>query len=159
MIHAIIIATAALIMFGLSLIKDRQKSKKTIKVAARMFLKLARDIIAILCLVGLLLALVPPDLIKLLLGNTNRFISILSSSLLGAVTIIPGVIAFPLAKALQESGALISSLAAFITTLTMVGIATLPLEIKYFGRKFALVRNSLSFACAIIIALLMGLIL
>ena len=48
---------------------------------------------------------------------------------------------------------------AFITTLTMIGVVTLPLEIKELGKKMALLRNGLSFIIAIVIALIMGVIL
>jgi len=48
---------------------------------------------------------------------------------------------------------------AFLTTLTMVGIATFPLETREFGLKFAFIRNGLSFVFAIAIALVMGVIL
>ncbi|NLX74993.1 MAG: permease, partial [Synergistaceae bacterium] len=45
---------------------------------------------------------------------------------------------------------------AFLTTLTMVGIVTFPLEKKEFGTKFTAIRNGFSFIFAIIIALIMG---
>ena len=41
--------------------------------------------------------------------------------------------------------------ATFMTTLMMVGVVTLPLEIKYFGRNVAIVRNVLNFFAAIVI--------
>ncbi len=48
---------------------------------------------------------------------------------------------------------------AFLTTLTMVGIVTFPLEKKEFGLKFAVTRNALSFVSALVIAMMMGVIL
>jgi hypothetical protein len=54
-------------------------------------------------------------------------------------------IAFPLAGAFLRQGADVRSVAAFVTTLVMVGVATTPLEIKFFGRKFTSWRNGLSF--------------
>jgi len=41
----------------------------------------------------------------------------------------------------------------------MIGFVTLPLEIKILGKRFALLRNVLSFAIAILIGLLMGVLL
>ena len=41
----------------------------------------------------------------------------------------------------------------------MVGMVTLPLEIKELGTKLTLLRNVMSFFIAILIALLMGVIL
>ncbi|HDH27594.1 MAG TPA: permease, partial [Euryarchaeota archaeon] len=46
-----------------------------------------------------------------------------------------------------------------ITTLTMVGFVTLPLEIKVLGKKLAILRNLFSFIIALIIAVIMGVIL
>jgi hypothetical protein len=38
----------------------------------------------------------------------------------------------------------------------MVGIVTLPLEIRYFGKKAAIGRNTLAFAFSIVAALFVG---
>jgi hypothetical protein len=46
-----------------------------------------------------------------------------------------------------------------MTTLMMVGVVTLPLEIKYFGKKVAISRNILNFIAAVIIGLVVGIIL
>lgn len=51
------------------------------------------------------------------------------------------------------------TVAAFITTLTMVGIVTAPAEIQQLGRKMTLWRNGLSFVFALIIAFVMGAVL
>ena len=69
---------------------------------------------------------------------------------------IPSLLSFPLAASLLDKGAQVASVAVFITTLTMIGIVTLPLEIKIMGKKFALLRNGISFIMAILIALVMG---
>ncbi len=59
----------------------------------------------------------------------------------------------------MDVGASIVPAVAFLTTLTMVGIVTFPLEKKEFGFKFALIRNVLSFVMALIIAAAMGVLL
>jgi len=41
----------------------------------------------------------------------------------------------------------------------MIGIVTLPLEIKELGQKIALLRNGLSFIVALAIALIIGVVL
>ena len=77
----------------------------------------------------------------------------------GAIMHIPSLLSFPLAASLLEDGAAVASVVVFITTLTMIGIVTLPLEIKYMGKKFTLLRNGISFVFAIFVALIMGAIL
>lgn len=144
---------------GVSYFKDQKKTKKSLKMAKGMLMSTGQSIIGILFLIGLLLAYVPESMIQSLLGKSNQVISGLYGALIGTITIIPAFIAFPLAASLMNSGANLVSIAAFITTLTMVGFATLPVEIQYFGKKFAYLRNLLSFALALGIALAMVVVL
>ena len=50
-------------------------------------------------------------------------------------------------------------IAVFISTLTTVGIVTLPLEIRYLGEKVALLRNILAFLFSFAVAAVTGLVL
>ena len=102
---------------------------------------------------------IPPETIKSVLGSANTLMSTVVSALVGSITLIPAFVAFPLVGSLVDAGASIIPGVAFLTTLTMVGVVTFPLEKKEFGAKFALTRNVLSFGFAIIIALTMGVIL
>jgi len=154
----ILIALAAFFLIW-SVIKDRKKTKRVWKIARGTFLSMISELVAIMALVALVLAYTPPSTIKYLLGNTNSFLSSVYGALIGTVTIIPAFIAFPLAKSLYHSGANLVAIAAFITTLTMVGFATMPIEIRHFGKKFTLYRNFLSFLLALVIAFGMGMIL
>ena len=43
-------------------------------------------------------------------------------------------------------------ISAFISTLMMVGVVTLPVEIKYFGGKVAIARNLLAFLFSFLVA-------
>jgi len=83
----------------------------------------------------------------------------IASALLGTITFVPAFIAFPLVGTLVDAGVGVIPAVAFLTTLTMVGIVTFPLEKKEFGVKFTALRNGLSFIFAVIIALVMGVII
>ena len=154
----IMIAVSAVLLI-LSIIKSRKKSKEAFKIAKKMFLGTAIEVIGVMAIVGLLLALLPPEFIQKILGGENTILSTIYGALIGTVTIMPAFIAFPLAKSLLISGAHLVSLAAFLTTLTMVGFATFPIEARHFGRKFTIARNSVSFMMALLIAFAMGVIL
>ena len=158
-ITAIGLILLAITLLIWSFLKDKKKSIKGLSVAKNMFKGIAVDIISILALIGLFLTLVPPGTIKTVLGDTSVTAATFISAAFGTVTLIPAFVAFPLASSLVAEGAHLVSMAAFITTLTMVGFITAPIEIEYFGKKFTLVRNVLSFAAAILISLGMGLIL
>jgi len=116
-------------------------------------------VIATVILIGLILGFVSKDQISEVIGKQAGLKGVLTVALLGAVLHIPSIISFPLAASLLRVGASVTSVAVFITTLTMIGIATLPIEVRELGRKFAVLRNSLSFLIAILIGLIMGRIL
>lgn len=155
MIVIIILSITAVCVF-ISLLKSHQKTKEAFKFSYNMLKGMVLQIISILALVALLFSIIPKPWISKALGEGKEIVNILWGAILGTITIIPGIIAFPLAKNLYVSGAALAAIAAFITTLTMVGFATMPIEIKAFGKKFTIVRNSVSLGFALIIALLMG---
>jgi ABC-type multidrug transport system permease subunit len=49
-------------------------------------------------------------------------------------------------------------IAVFISTLMMVGVVTMPVEIKYFGRKLSIYRNLLAFFFSFLVAWVIGVI-
>lgn len=142
-----------------SLIKSREKTKKAFKVGGKALLKSAPSLLAVLGIVGLTLGVLTPETISKLVGAEAGFTATIFAAILGAITLIPSLVAFPLAGSLLRSGATIMTISAFITTLVMVGLVTVPLEIKELGKKFTLLRNGLGFISALIIAGIMGVLL
>lgn len=159
MTTTIILISIAVICLAFSIVKSKSKTVESLKVAKGLFGSIFTQIIGVMALVGLVLAVLPPDLIKKLLGSPSQFLSTIYGAVIGTITIIPAFIAFPLSKSLYQSGAHLIAIAAFLTTLTMVGFATIPIEKKYFGGKFTFYRNVFSFVLAIGIATGMGVIL
>lgn len=158
-VTTIIINGIAIISLIIAFINSKEKTIKSLKIAGKSFFKMLPMLFIIIILIGLLLGFVPPSQISRFLGRQSGIEGVLLTGVVGALMYIPSLFAFPLAASFLDSGASVAAVAAFITTLTMVGIVTLPLEIKEVGKKLALLRNGLSFVIAIIIALIMGAIL
>jgi len=146
--------TAGLLV--LSFFKDRQKTVKALKKAWKAFENILPQFLSILLLIGLMLAVLSPETISKIIGRESGWVGILLAALLGSVTLIPGFIAFPLAAALLSNGAGITQIAVFVSTLMMVGIVTMPVEMKYFGKRATLTRNGLAFVFSIVVALIIG---
>jgi uncharacterized membrane protein YraQ (UPF0718 family) len=142
----------------ISIVKNKDKTISSMKMAKGMMGNMLGDILGILLLIGLILTFIPPQTIKIFLGQSNQLLSTIVSALVGSITLIPAFVAFPLVGSFVDVGASIVPAVAFLTTLTMVGVVTFPLERQEFGLKFALTRNALSFIFAIMIALTMGVI-
>ncbi len=144
------------ILLILSLIKNKEKTAKALKKAWQMFLTVLPQFLAILILVGLLLAVLQKETIQAIIGSESGGKGILLSALLGSASVIPALIAFPIASELLENGAGLIQIAVFISTLTTVGFVTMPLEIKYFGRKITLFRNLLALIFSFVTAFIIG---
>jgi hypothetical protein len=159
MLTSIIVISITLVLLVISLWKDKKKTVQTVKNTGKMIVELMLEIIGILALVSLFFTLIPDEVFGYVFDSENAGIGTIISAGLGSITILPGVVAFPLAKQLFDLGALVITIAAFITTLTMVGLVTAPIEIKYFGKKFTLIRNLVSFVAALCIAVLLGVLI
>ena len=124
-----------------------------------MFRTVVIPFLNILILISLLLYIIPPSIISNYLGESSGVLGFLTAAVVGSIALIPGFISYPIAASLIQQGASYTVVATFMTTLMMVGIVTLPLEIKYFGKTVAVSRNALNFVAAIIIGLVVGMIL
>lgn len=144
------------VFLAISAYKDLTKTKKALKKAYKSFMNILPQILSILTLVGLLLAWVQPSLILRLIGEESGFLGVFLAATIGGITLIPGFISFPLAAMLLESGAGYIQIGAFISTLMMVGFMTMPMEIKYFGKKGTFIRNGAAYMFAFVVALWIG---
>jgi len=154
-----LIWAAAALALALSFFKNRGKTVSSLRVSLKFLRSMALPTFLIIWTIGFLLALLPPEVISRTIGREAGFMGVVLAAVVGSIVLIQAFIAFPLAGSLLREGANISAIAAFVTTLVMVGIVTSPLEAKCFGKKFTFWRNFLSFLFALIIALIMGVVL
>ncbi len=136
--------------------KNKDNTINSLKVFLKFFRSMALLILITIWSIGFLLAFLPSEILSKTMGQEAGFNSVILAALFGSIVLIQAFIAFPLAGSLLRQGANVSAIAAFVTTLVMVGVATIPLEIKLLGKKFAFWRNALSFIFALIIASIMG---
>jgi uncharacterized membrane protein YraQ (UPF0718 family) len=132
---------------------------KGVKKGVTMFLNLFPLLLLMLALISVILFLIPNETLIRYMGKGSGIEGWAIAALLGSVALIPGFIAYPLCGILIKSGVAYTTIAVFITTLTMVGIITLPLEAKFFGWKTSIIRNTFSFIAALLIGFIMMLFL
>lgn len=155
----IVLYILASVFLLISFFTDKKKTAMALKKAWKSFENILPQFIAILIVVGIMLSALTPLTISKLIGSQSGFAGMLVASIIGAITLIPGFVAFPLAAALLKNGAGFMQIAVFISTLMMVGIVTIPVEISYFGKKATLLRNSLAFIFSFIVAIVIGVVL
>lgn len=155
-IFTIVMWIGTIIFLAISFFKNKERTKRALKMAFNMGKGMLISMISIIFAIGFILTFIPPEQIAEFVGRQQPFLATVASAFLGTVTLVPAFIAFPLVGELVNAGVGIVPSVAFLTTLTMVGVVTFPLEKEEFGRKFTITRNALSFIFAILIAILMG---
>ena len=148
----LILYIAALVLFAVSALKDREKTRKAFMKGLKALEGILPQFLAVLVFVAIILAVFDAGMISRFIGERTGIIGSLAAGLLGAVTLIPGFVAFPMAGELLRNGAGTVQIATFVSSLMMVGIVTLPMEIKYFGKRAAIARNSFAFVFSFIAA-------
>ena len=141
-----------------SVIASRHKTLAALKLAVTRLVKILPAFLVMLVLFAAAITLVPQEMIRRLLGRESGAVGVALAAAIGSITLMPGFIAFPLSGALLRQGVPYMVLAAFTTTLMMVGVLTYPLERQYFGRNVTLVRNGTALLIALIVAAVMGLV-
>lgn len=140
--------------------KSRQKTRQALKKSWKSFENILPSFAFIMLLIGTSLALISPLAVSKLLGTQSGWAGLCMAAAIGSITLIPGFIAFPLARAVLEMGAGMMQVAVFVSTLMMVGVVTAPMEIQFFNRKTMLLRNGMSvlysFAVAYVLAKVAG---
>jgi len=139
-------------LLGLSYYKDKVKTKKALKKAWKAFENILPQFLGVIVLVGMMLAVFNAEVISKIIGVESGWYGTLISALVGAITLIPGFVAFPTAAMLLENGAGYMQIGAFVSTLMMVGVVTLPVEVKYFGKRLTFTRNILAFLFSFLVA-------
>ena len=150
--------TAVLVI--VSTIKSRKKTIMALKKAWKAFENILPQLLVVVLFVGVLLAVINNDVIVKIIGKESGWYGVALSAAVGSVTLIPPFVAFPMAAMLLEGGAGYMQIGAFVSSLMMVGVLTLPVEMKYFGKKLASLRNVLalifSFVVAFVISWVVG---
>lgn len=146
----------AFLGLGLSFFKDRGKTKMALKKAWKALEGILPQLLGIILLVGIMLSFFNADTISGIIGSRSGWWGVVLSAVVGAITLLPAFIAFPVADLLLKNGAGYMQIGAFASSLMMVGVVTIPLEIKYFGKKATFSRNILAFLFSFLVALIIG---
>ncbi|AKB56089.1 MULTISPECIES: permease [Methanosarcina] len=135
--------------------KDKKRTKIALLKAWKSFSGILPEILSVMMFAGITLAILSPDIISKLIGSNSGFFGVVLSLTAGSITMIPGFVAFPLGATLLDAGAGYAQIAAFVSSLMAVGVVTLPLEIKYFSKRMAILRN----ASALVISLVFTMVI
>lgn len=150
----IILYSTVALLFVFSWFKDKSKTMRALKIAKQSLLKLLPSLIPIMVMLGIILSILSPQTVSSILGEQSGFLGVALGIVIGSVAFMPGFVAFPLGATLLNHGAGFPQIAGFISSLMAVGFVSLGLEIKYFGRRAALMRNLTAFVASIVFVII-----
>ncbi|WKY44735.1 permease [Eubacteriaceae bacterium ES2] len=158
-LSTMIIYGLALVLLTVSLIKNRDKTRKAVKKGWMAFIKILPVLIPLFLIVGVVLSVVTPATIKQVMGEESGIIGVLIGMVVGSVAFMPPFVTFPLGAELLSNGAGYPQVAAFMTTLMAVGLVYWSAETKYFGSKAVVLRNSMAFIASGIVAFVVWMVM
>jgi uncharacterized membrane protein YraQ (UPF0718 family) len=149
----------AIVLLFISFIKDKERTKKALKSVLKISLNVLPVLFFIFVIMGIISIFVSRETIASLLGSKSGIIGILLGEIIGAVALIQPAAVYPFSGTLLNKGASYAVIYAFIGTAILIGVATLPAEIKFLGKRFTLVRNLLTFIVIFIFSILIHFIM
>ncbi len=128
--------------------------KESIKKTLQIFETILPMMVGILLLINLLNIFLRDYYTAVFTGNV--LIDPLIGAIAGSLSFGIPITSYIVGGELLLAGVSLLAVTAFIMAWTTVGVAMLPLEASFLGKRFALVRNSVNFIFSIIIGILVS---
>lgn len=152
-----LVAAAALV--AASAAKSRPQTAKALRIGTKQFLAVLPFFLAVFGAVGLLEILLAPSEIESFLGSGRGLLAPLYAAILGGLATGPPAAVYPLGKYLLAQHAGVAAVGTLLIAWVAVGTVSLPVEIRFFGARFALARWVLTMVVSIVLGVIMGLVL
>ena len=131
-----------------------EQAARAASLSIQTFVDLIATLVTVFVFVGLFQVWVNDEFIMKHLGEESGVKGLALGAGLGTVLHGPLIGVFPLLRALLAKGAKLGVVVAIVSTWA-IKLPMIPLEIRLFGWKFALLRNGLLFVSAFVMAPLM----
>ncbi|MFH1611676.1 MAG: hypothetical protein ABH887_00140 [bacterium] len=132
---------------------NRAQIIKSIKKTIQLLKTAMPIMIGILLLISLLNVRLQEYYTKVFTGNV--FLDPLIGAGVGGISFGIPLTSYIIGGELLKQGISLLAVTAFIMAWTTVGVAMLPLEASFLGKRFAIIRNIINFVFSILIAILL----
>ncbi len=127
----------AAIVIILAIIKGPETVSAGVKASATQLLKFAPILVVALVIAGFAEVLIPSNFVEGWLSSSSGFKGILIAWMAGIVTPGGSIVGMPLIAAMYASGAGAGVLVTYATSMALTSFVKLPMEVAFYGWKFA----------------------
>jgi uncharacterized membrane protein YraQ (UPF0718 family) len=125
---------------------------ESVKKSGKMLWSVFPLILGTILLVSLMITLIPQSF-YLIIFQGNKILDPLIGSFIGSISVGNPLISYIIGGELLKQGISLVAVTAFIVAWVTVGVVQLPAESMILGKRFAFLRNIISFIFSIIVAL------
>ena len=133
--------------------RNRNGQKRALSQTILAFKKSIPILMGVLMLLALADALIPRETYQLIFTG-NGLLDPLAGAVAGSIAGGNPITSYIVGGELRRQGVSLLAVTAFLVAWVTVGIIQLPAEALMLGRRFAIVRNAVSFVLSILIGLL-----
>jgi uncharacterized membrane protein YraQ (UPF0718 family) len=130
-----------------------QTMAATLKKTATSFARVFPILVGVMLLISLVLVLVPPSVYGVVFTGDEIFDPLIGA-VIGSVAAGNPITSYIVSGELIDQGVSLLAVTAFIAAWVTVGLVQLPAEGMILGKRFALIRNAISFLSAVLVAIL-----
>lgn len=136
---------------------DFLKMKKIAIQSVKPLIKMLPFFVGIVLLISLVNSAIPKTFYEKLF-NHNIFLDSFAGSLLGSIFAGNSITSYVMGGEFLRHGVSLVAITAFLVTWATVGVLQFVAEAHYFGKKFTILRNILSFIFSLLVAIITVLI-
>jgi len=133
--------------------KNWNGQKQAFFKTTQVFRKSLPILVGVLMLLALANTLIPKQAYRMIFTG-NELMDPLIGALVGSISAGNPLMSYVIGGELRQEGVSMLAITAFIVAWVTVGIIQLPAEALMLGKRFAIVRNAVSFCSSIVIAIL-----
>ena len=130
-----------------------QTMAATLKKTATSFAHVFPILIGVMLFISLILVLVPPSVYGAVFTG-DEILDPLIGAVIGSIAAGNPITSYIVGGELIDQGVSLLAVTAFIAAWVTVGVMQLPAEATILGKRFALIRNGISFLSAVLVAIL-----
>jgi uncharacterized membrane protein YraQ (UPF0718 family) len=143
-VRAALLVLAGMLLIAAGLAVSRGVFLQGLRAAGLGFVRLVPMLVVAFLLTGFTEALLPAGFVERWLSGAAGARGILVAWVAGALTPAGGLVGMPLAAGLMQAGAGVGVLVTYLTSMAVLPVLRLPMEVGFYGVRLALLRVAAS---------------